>query len=119
MFLERTRYEPTSRHRIATVGHLGDDSADLWQRAERLCRAVAAQELANLPLYIVPQSRLAELGFADDQHGLTCLSLDLFVREYLEDYRGRGPAMVINEDAIREGQPSRRCRVHHLGHGAA
>jgi hypothetical protein len=87
---------------VATVGHLGDDHADLWQRAERLCRAVAAQDLANLPLYIVPQSRLAELGFADDLHGVTCLSLDLFVREYLEDYRGRGPAMVINEDAIRQ-----------------
>jgi hypothetical protein len=86
----------------ATGRHLCDDSADLWQRAERLCRVVAAQELANLPLYIVPQSRLAELGFADDQHGLTCLRLDLFVREYMENYRGRGPAMVINADAIRQ-----------------
>jgi chromosome segregation ATPase len=63
----------------STGGHLGDDDADLWQRAERLCRAVATQELADLPLYIVPQSRLAELGFADDQHGLTCPSLDLYV----------------------------------------
>jgi hypothetical protein len=87
---------------VAPDGLLGDDSGDLWQRAEWLCRAVAGRELANLPLYIVPQSRLAELGFADDQHGLTCLSLDLFVREYMEEYRGRGPAMVINEDAIRQ-----------------
>jgi hypothetical protein len=67
-----------------------------------LCRTVAGPDLANLPLYIVPQSRLAELGFADDLHGVTCLSLDLFVREYLEDYRGRGLAMVINAYAIRD-----------------
>jgi hypothetical protein len=86
----------------AADGLLGDAHADLWQRAERLCRAVATQDLANLTLYIVPQSRTAELGFAEDLHGVTCLSLDLYVREYVDDYRGRGPAMVINEDAIRQ-----------------
>ncbi len=45
---------------------------------------------------------MADLGFADDLHGVTCPSLDRYVREYADDYRGGGPAMVINEGAIRE-----------------
>ena len=86
----------------ATDANLGDDGGDLWQQAEWLCRAVAGRDLAGKPLYIVSQSRMPDLGFASDLHGVTSPTMDLFVREYVDAYQGRGPAMVINDAEIRE-----------------
>lgn len=87
----------------ASAGLTGDERGILWGWAERLCRVVAGQDLEGLPLYIVPQSRLAaEYGNAERAYAYTTPSLDLYLRPYLPGWQGRGPCMVINDLALAE-----------------
>ena len=64
---------------------------------------MAPKDLAGVPLYIVPQSRIGGKSTCD---GYTALSLDLHLREHIADYRGRGPCMVVNDVALAELEPS-------------
>jgi hypothetical protein len=75
----------------------------LCKRGERLCRNLAPIDLAGVPLYIVPQSRIGGTSTCD---GYTALSLDLHLREYIDDYCGRGPCMVVNDMALVEHDPA-------------
>jgi hypothetical protein len=85
----------------ATVGHPGDDMAGHVAKSEWLCRAVAGRDLANVPLYIVPQSSLPkQAGSAKHCYGYTTPSLDLYLRDHISGWRGRGPCMVINDIAL-------------------
>jgi len=88
----------------------------LAARAETLCRAVAP-DLAGRPVYVVLAADLpAELRWPDRLEGLTTRYLDLILRPTLEPlgrWRGRGPAMVVNPQAIAAdlaelGRPARR-----------
>jgi len=74
----------------------------LCKRGERLCRALASKDLAGVPLYVVPQSRIGGTSTCD---GYTALSLDLHLRGHIDDYRGRGPCMVVNDSALAEYDP--------------
>lgn len=71
----------------------------LCKRGERLCRALASKDLAGVPLYVVPQSRIGGTSTCD---GYTALSLDLHLRGQIDDYYGRGPCMVVNDMALAE-----------------
>lgn len=78
----------------------------LASQAESLCRAVAP-DLAGRPLYIVLPSVLKDLRFADGPLGFTSGYLDLILRPELERlgrWRGRGPAIVIDPEAIASGR---------------
>jgi hypothetical protein len=87
----------------ATGANPGDDVATVFSRAEALCRAVAGPDLADVPLYIVSQSRLpAHLGGQSTCGGFTMLDLDLYVRDYIECNCGRGACMVVNDASLRE-----------------
>jgi len=68
-------------------------------RAEALCRRIAPLDLGNVPLYIVPQSRLPTSRFGKSQcDGYTTGSLDLYCRKTIgAAWRGRGPCMVLND----------------------
>jgi hypothetical protein len=71
---------------------------DCIQRAERLCYAVAGRDLGDTPLYVVRQSTLPAGQFAGQHHyAFTTPSLDLYLREHIRDYRGRGPCMLLND----------------------
>jgi hypothetical protein len=85
-------------HENATAGHPLAHVATLLARAEALCHAVAGRDLGGTPLYIVPQSALPAGHYAGDYHfGFTTPSLDLYLRNYIPIWRGRGPCMVIND----------------------
>ncbi len=102
------------------VGHPGGDMAALLAEAEWLCQAVAGRDLAGIPIYMVPQSSLPpDWGSADRCFGYTTPSLDLYLREHISEWRGRGPAVVINDVALAEDFEWRRPGVPHAGHGAA
>jgi len=80
----------------ATAGHQGDDVAILLVKAETLCRTVAARDLESTPLYIIPTSDLPDnAGGASICSGYTTSSLDLYLRDYIPNYHGRGPCMVV------------------------
>jgi len=68
-------------------------------KIERLCRTVAPIDLAGVPLYIVPQSRIpAQFGGKSVCDGFTTPSLDLYLRDVIGPaWQGRGPCMVIND----------------------
>lgn len=77
--------------------------AEIIQRAERLCYAVAGRDLGDTPLYLVRQSSLPDGHFAGEHHyAFTTPSLDLYLRDYLPAYRGRGPCMLLNDLAMAE-----------------
>lgn len=76
---------------------------EIIQRAERLCYAVAGRDLGETPLYLVPQSSLPDGHFADGHHyAFTTPSLDLYLRDYIPGYRGRGPCSLLNDLAMAE-----------------
>ncbi len=88
----------------------------LAAQAEALCRAVAP-DVAGGPLYVIPHADLpSELRMSDGLEGFTTRYLDLILRPTLEQlgrWRGRGPAMVVNPEAIasdlaERGRPARR-----------
>lgn len=82
-----------------TITNSLPDVDALCVRAEAACRAVAARDLAGVPLYIVPQSRLPDhLGGRSVCNGFTTPSLDLYLQDVIGPaWRGRGPCMVIND----------------------
>ena len=76
---------------------------EIIQRAERLCYAVAGRDLGDTPLYLVRQSTLPNGQFAGQHHyAITTPSLDLYLREHIRDYRGRGPCMLLNDLGMAE-----------------
>jgi len=77
--------------------------AKILADAEALCRAVAGRDLEGVPLYLVPQSILPpQRGSGDHCFAYTTPSLDLYIRDHIPGYRGRGPCMVINDLALAE-----------------
>lgn len=72
--------------------------ADLCSRAKLLCWTVAPLDLGDMPLYIVPQSRLPNhLGGKSVCDGFTSPSLDMYVQDVIGPaWRGRGPCMVAS-----------------------
>lgn len=87
----------------ATVGHTCAQFRQYLKRAEALCRMVAGRDLFGVPLYIVPQSQLIPLfGPATYCYAYTCPSLDLYLRDSIENWLGRGPCLVINDAALIE-----------------
>jgi len=75
-----------------------------FRRAESLCRTVAPLDLGDVPLYIVPQSRLPdELGGKSVCDGFTAPCLDLYLQDVIGPaWRGRGPGMVVNDTDFSE-----------------
>jgi hypothetical protein len=107
----------------ATDANVCDDSADLWQQAERLCMAVAARDLAAVPLYILIQSEMTvELGTAH-HYAFTTPRADLMFRDQIDPWLGRGPCIVVNDvglvedfDPIDFPYVSLNCVLHELAH---
>lgn len=95
----------------ATWANVGGPVANLFRGAEVLCRLIAPLELADLPVYVVPQSALlADLGTAEACHGYRTPSLGRYLRDVIRPAgRGRGPCMVINDPALLE-EPRTRCK---------
>ena len=90
-------------HPNATADHRGAQFAAILAEARRLCESVAKVELAGSPLYVVPQSRIADrFGVASRCYAYTTPSLDLYLRDYLDDWQGRGSCLVVNDLAIAE-----------------
>ena len=76
---------------------------EINQRAERLCYAIAGRDLGDTPLYLVRQSSLPNGHFAGEHHyAFTTPSLDIYLRDYIPGYRGRGPCMLLNDLAMAE-----------------
>ena len=88
----------------AFLANVAQPVATLCRRAEALCRQIAPLDLADLPLYIVPQSAIAaEFGNAESTYGYTMAWLDWVLCDQLGDaWRGRGPCIVVNDIAMRE-----------------
>jgi hypothetical protein len=86
------------------VASVGPPVADLCRRAVDLCRRVAPDDLAELPLYIVAQSAIRDtLGEARQTYGYTLGRLDLILRDQIGPaWQGRGPCIVCNDLAMRE-----------------
>lgn len=107
----------------ATGGHPCDDSADPWQQAERLCRTVARQDLAGVPLYILPQSQMTiDLGTAH-HYAFTTPRADLMFRDQIDPWLGRGPCIVVNDVVLAEDidpidltYVTLNCVLHELAH---
>ncbi|MFN3297555.1 hypothetical protein [Caldimonas sp.] len=81
---------------------MATDVAALCERASELCHALAPIDLADMPVYVLPQSRLpADLGGAAICDGFTQDTLDLYLRDVIgAGWRGRGPCMVIRDAAF-------------------
>jgi hypothetical protein len=94
------------------------------ERLEAFCRDLAGTDLGQLPLYIVPQSTLPpQCGSGNDCYGYFTPSLDLYLRDHIPNFRGRGPCMVINDVALREDYNdedldyvTHACVLHELAH---
>ena len=94
--------DPRSALRRDT-GPRGGRQGRLVGCAESLCRLVARRDLAHVPLYIVPQSQLPSVcGTAKHCHAYTTPSLDLYFRDHMRSWRGRGPCMLINDRGVYE-----------------
>jgi hypothetical protein len=80
---------------------------DLCKKAEELCKKLAHHELANVPMYVVSQSRLTpDVGAVSVCHAFTSPSLDLHLREAIgRDWRGRGACVVVNDEGLRRDFP--------------
>ena len=77
------------------------DFAALVDRAGQLCRAIASRDLVGHELYIIRQSEIsAEYGTADGCEAYTSPCLDLYLREFIPSWRGRGPCLVLNDVAM-------------------
>ena len=73
----------------------------LCEHATSVCCEVAKRDLGDTPLYIVPYSRLEHYPEKNLCAGFTNPSLDLFVKDHIPDWRGRGPCIVIDELPLR------------------
>ncbi len=113
-----------SNQQNATWPNVSPDVADLVEEAANLCRAIAAKDLAGLPLYIVPQSAVqATLGAAEACYGYHANALDILLRDDIgAAWQGRGPCLVLNDVAMKEdcGSDIRdqflTTAVHELAH---
>ncbi len=77
------------------------DFAALVDRAGQLCRAIAGRDLVGHELYIIRQSAIsAEYGMAEGCEAYTSPCLDLYLREFIPRWRGRGPCLVLNDVAL-------------------
>ncbi len=77
------------------------DFAALVDRAGHLCRAIARRDLAGHELYIIRQSAISgEYGTADGCEAYTSPCLDLYLREFIPNWGGRGPCLVLNDLAL-------------------
>ena len=77
------------------------DFAALVHRAGQLCRTIASRELVDHELYIIRQSEIsAEYGTAEGCEAYTSPCLDLYLREFIPNWRGRGPCLVLNDLAM-------------------
>ncbi len=77
------------------------DFSALVDRAGQLCRAIASWDLARHELYIIRQSEIsAEYGTAEGCEAYTSPCLDLYLREFIPNWRGRGPCLVLNDLAM-------------------
>ncbi len=77
------------------------DFAALVDRAGQLCRAIASRDLGGHELYIIRQSAIsAEYGTAEGCEAYTSPCLDLYLREFILNWRGRGPCLVLNDLAM-------------------
>ena len=99
------------------------DFAALVEQAGQLCRAVAGRDLVGQPLYVVRQSAIAsEYGTAEGCEAYTSPCLDLYLREFIPNWRGRGPCLVLNDLAMADVHPEDRQAVvlantlHELAH---
>jgi hypothetical protein len=83
---------------------VGPAAADLCEWAEDLCRRVAPNDLAGLPLYVVAQSAIREtFGEARATYGYTLSRLDLILRDQIGPaWQGRGPCIVVSDLALAE-----------------
>ncbi len=77
------------------------DFAALVDWAGQLCRAIASRDPAGHELYILRQSAIStEYGTAEGSEAYTSPSLDLYLREFIPHWRGRGPCLVLNDLAM-------------------
>ena len=77
------------------------DFSALVDKAGQLCRAIASRDLAGHELYIIRQSEItAEYGTAEGCEAYTSPCLDLYLREFIPNWRGRGPCLVMNDLAL-------------------
>jgi hypothetical protein len=84
------------------MAQLCDDVGRYLERAERLCRMIAASDLSNVPLYLLRQTQIPlDLG-TQHHYAYTLPWLDLVHRAHIHPWRGRGPCAVINEIGIVE-----------------
>lgn len=93
-----------SRHlpQDATEAKLRVLGGDFWQQAEQLCRNVAPQDLAHLPLYLLRHSRMtADLG-GNYHYAFTMTRADLLYRDQIDPWLGRGPCIVVNDIGLAE-----------------
>jgi hypothetical protein len=98
---------------------------DIIAVTERTCRVIAPQDLGDVPLYIVPVSRLpADRGGLSVCDGFTSPSLDLYLRDVIGPaWHGRGACMVVR-DVAPEGTMDERdvatafmgVAIHELAH---
>ncbi|MEQ1826532.1 MAG: hypothetical protein ABL921_11330 [Pirellula sp.] len=87
----------------ATVGQRCVPMGQILERGAWLCRTIAGADLLGVPLYLVPQSRIAaEFGNADGCYGYTLPSAALYLRSYIDPWLGFGPCAVINDLALAE-----------------
>src|SRR4051794_2448099 len=101
-----------------------DPIDELCAEAADLCRRLAPLDLADVPLYVVPASRVPKDRGGDTCHlGFTAPSLDLHLRGAIgRGWRGRGEVIVLRDEAA-EGMAGVSGRelfltvaVHELAH---
>jgi hypothetical protein len=90
------------------------------QKITEVCRAIAARDLGDLPLYIVLESDV-KTGLHRGYGGFTGSRLDLILKDRLGTrWRGRGPAIVMNDfDPEGTQLPDHNLfdiALHELGH---
>jgi len=103
----------------AKLGHVGKFLTD----AESLCRRIAGPDLGSLPLYLLEQSKMP-VGLGTTYHyAFYFPHADLIYQDYIADWRGRGPCVVINDIGIAEDFESidheyvvTGIVLHELGH---
>lgn len=92
--------------------------------AEQTCRIIAPQDLGDVPVYVVPQTRLpADFAGPSQCEGYTTGSMDLYYRDAIGSlWRGRGACMVIDDtdldrmDALDMELHFQSVAIHELAH---
>ena len=100
------------------------DIENLIADAKELCYRVAPAELANSPLWVIPQTNLPPmLGRYTVCYGYTSPSLDMHLHHTFADWQGiRGPVIVLGNLNIERDFPARTYNkmlgttLHELAH---